>query len=144
MQRGRDGSGMPRRRKGSSLLGQCPQEHSALQDDTGDGRGKRWGRGGRRILLLSLLRNSEEKKRKENKKKTTENHKDPPLPFTFLVQRFGLWVLGFFFSLFVLCLFFLFVCFSRLFFFPELFLKCTFYKVYQVFSYLKPNVNSSL
>jgi len=28
--------------------------------------------------------------------------------------------------------------------FSEIFLKCTFYKVYQVFSYLKPNVNRSL
>lgn len=28
--------------------------------------------------------------------------------------------------------------------FSELFLKCTFYKVYQVFSYLKPNVNRGL
>lgn len=38
------------------------------------------------------------------------------------------------------------VCF---FFFQEnfaeaMFLKCTFYKVYQIFSYLKPNVNRSL
>ena len=35
------------------------------------------------------------------------------------------------------------------FFFQEnfaeaMFLKCTFYKVYQIFSYLKPNVNRSL
>jgi len=39
------------------------------------------------------------------------------------------------------------VCFF--FFFQEnfaeaMFLKCTFYKVYQIFSYLKPNVNRSL
>lgn len=114
MQRGRDGSGTPRRRKGSSPPGQCPHEHSALQDDTGDARGKRWGRGWFRILLVSLKRNSEGKKKE---KKTTENHKDP-LPLTFLVQRFGVWVLGFFVFLFVcfVFVFFFVFCFSSRFF----------------------------
>lgn len=82
-----------------------------------------------------------EGKQKENNRKPQRS--SPPLH----ISGAEIWALGVgFFFLFVcfVFIFFLFVCFSRLFFFPELFLKCTFYKVYQVFSYLKPNVNSSL
>lgn len=38
----------------------------------------------------------------------------------------------------------LFVCFFQENFAEAMFLKCTFYKVYQIFSYLKPNVNRSV
>lgn len=109
MQRGRDGSGTPRRRKGSSPPGQCPQEHSALQDDTGDARGKRWGRGWFRILLVSLKRNSEgKKKRKENNRKP---QRSPPLN----ISGAEVWGLGVGFFCFFVCLFC--VCFFLCFLF---------------------------
>lgn len=99
-------------------------------------RGMRDG-GGWKMQDLSHFFDTQEIQRVKKKKK-----KKNPLPFNIS----GAGVLGlfsFFFSFF----FFLvrLFCFVFQVGFSEIFLKnCTFYKVYQVFSYLKPNVNRSL
>lgn len=67
------------------------------------------------------------------KAKEIQKKKITPLPLNISGAEFS----GFF-SCFALFCFVFQVSFS------EIFLKCTFYKVYQVFSYLKPNVNRSL